>query len=640
MKGAAAKHFLFAIILIFILQTIMLAFIFRSFYKSSVKDINDLGVSNLKSQSSMIEAYLNKGGDVLWLVAETVDEMLKSGTSRDELTEYIEKETRVMQHQLDENFTAIYGYLNGKFVNGSGWSAPEGFDPTTRAWYEEAIRGNGKMVLTAPYMDVHTGKMIVSFCQMLSDQESVLSLDILLDEVQNIAQQMTMDDMGYCFITDSEGLVIAHTDPLEIGKDYSTYEEWPIMWEGIRKSGGNGFEMMTGHGYSTVFTDSMENGLQVVIVVQNSDLYHKLRSQILAGILLSLLIFAVIVVFCVVSLRRISKAELGEQESLERMQKMNMNIIRALASAIDAKDRYTSGHSQRVAEYAVEIARRMGKSEEELNIIYYAGILHDVGKIRVPNKVINKAGKLTNEEFDQVRIHPVSGYHIVCDIHDDARIGYGTKYHHERYDGKGYPNGLEGGDIPEIARIIAVADAYDAMASDRSYRKLLPQNVVRDEILKGKGSQFDPEIADIMLKIIDEDTQYELRQTEESVHNVLVVDDDRMVIMVLMHVLYDMEEVNVIGVQTKEEALAALKDNDISLIVLDLMMPDIDGFTLYQEMRKDSDAPVILMTGDRSMETIMRIRELGIDDYITKPLNGAITRETVHSVLHRSRSKL
>ena len=165
---------------------------------------------------------------------------------------------------------------------------------------------------------------------------------------------------------------------------------------------------------------------------------------------------------------------------------MNTNIIRALAYTIDAKDRYTSGHSQRVADYSLAIAKRMGKSEEEQKIIYNAALLHDVGKIRVPEEVINKPGKLTDEEFDQIRIHPVSGYHILKDIHDDARVAYGAKYHHERYDGKGYPNGLEGENIPEIARIIGVADAYDAMASNRSYRSALPQGVVRSEIEKGK----------------------------------------------------------------------------------------------------------------------------------------------------------
>ncbi len=166
------------------------------------------------------------------------------------------------------------------------------------------------------------------------------------------------------------------------------------------------------------------------------------------------------------------------KKKTEENEKQFTRFVQSLANAIDAKDRYTSGHSQRVANYAVMIAERMGKDDDYLQVVYYAGLLHDVGKIRIPEGVINKPGKLTDDEFDSIRIHSVSGFHILRDIHNDERIAYGAKYHHERYDGTGYPNGLEGDNIPEIARIIAVADAYDAMASERSYRKVLPLSLI------------------------------------------------------------------------------------------------------------------------------------------------------------------
>ena len=179
-----------------------------------------------------------------------------------------------------------------------------------------------------------------------------------------------------------------------------------------------------------------------------------------------------------------------------------IQTVTALSEAVDAKDRYTSGHSKRVAEYSRMIAARMGKTKEEQEEIYRAGLLHDVGKIRVPVEIINKAGKLTDEEYDIIKIHPITGYHILRGISGSRLIAISAKYHHERYDGRGYPNGLEGDRIPEAARILGVADAYDAMTSTRSYRKALPQEVVRAEIEKGKGTQFDPAIADIMLQMI------------------------------------------------------------------------------------------------------------------------------------------
>lgn len=187
----------------------------------------------------------------------------------------------------------------------------------------------------------------------------------------------------------------------------------------------------------------------------------------------------------------------------------------ALVNAIDAKDKYTHGHSSRVAEYSRKIARLSGKSEEECDEIYFSALLHDVGKIGIPSRIINKEGKLTDEEYEEIKKHPEIGENILSSISEYPYLSIGAHHHHERYDGKGYPMGLKGEDIPEIARIVAVADAYDAMTSKRSYRDAIPQSKVREEIIKGAGSQFDPTFASIMQHVIDLDTEYELREREE-----------------------------------------------------------------------------------------------------------------------------
>lgn len=344
--------------------------------------------------------------------------------------------------------------------------------------------------------------------------------------------------------------------------------------------------------------------------------------------------FLCVVFFIVLFVRKSIKYQRMEYESRERLDQLNTNIIRALSYTIDAKDRYTSGHSQRVADYSLAIAKRMGKSEADQKIIYYAGLLHDIGKIRVSEEVINKPARLTEEEFNQIRIHPVSGYHILKDIHEDIRIAYGAKYHHERYDGKGYPNALEGENIPEIARIIGVADAYDAMASNRSYRDALPQEIVRSEIEKGKGKQFDARIADIMLQMIDEDTNYDMCQSDKNSKNILVIDDEIMNIKMVEFILKDVPDFHVTGVETKEETFSVLETKEIHLILLDLKMPDIDGFELYQMIREKYSIPVVLMTADKSIETIQRINELGIDDYLTKPLHAFVVKETIHGIVN------
>jgi len=179
---------------------------------------------------------------------------------------------------------------------------------------------------------------------------------------------------------------------------------------------------------------------------------------------------------------------------------------------IDAKDSYTNGHSTRVAEYSVMIARRMGYTGEKLEQLQYAALLHDIGKIGIPKEIINKPSRLTDEEYEVIKTHPVIGSNILKEISEIPDIAIGARWHHERYDGKGYPDQLMGTEIPEIARIIGVADAYDAMTSNRSYRDLLSQETVSRELEKGKASQFDPQIAEIMLGLIKEDTNYKMHE--------------------------------------------------------------------------------------------------------------------------------
>lgn len=187
----------------------------------------------------------------------------------------------------------------------------------------------------------------------------------------------------------------------------------------------------------------------------------------------------------------------------------------ALVNAIDAKDKYTHGHSSRVAVYAKEIARISGKSDKEIDEVYYAALLHDVGKIGVSDYIIGKDCVLTNEEYEEVKEHTIIGEQILSSISEFPYLSVGAKYHHERYDGKGYPDGLKGDDIPEIARIVAVADAYDVMSSKRNYRDPMPQLRAREELVKGADSQFDPKFARIMIHMIDLDSEYTMKEKEE-----------------------------------------------------------------------------------------------------------------------------
>ncbi len=202
--------------------------------------------------------------------------------------------------------------------------------------------------------------------------------------------------------------------------------------------------------------------------------------------------------------------ELNEKN--KELEILSNEAFEAIAKAVDINDPYTAGHSRRVAEYSRMIAECLGYSDKELEEIYCAGLIHDVGKLGIDNGIINKKGKLSSEEFEEIRKHPLMGYEILKNISIRGNFAYGAKWHHERVDGKGYPDGLAGDKIPEIAKIIAVADAYDAMTSKRSYRDIMPQDKVREQIEEGRGTQFDYEVATIMLSLMDKDREYKMKQ--------------------------------------------------------------------------------------------------------------------------------
>lgn len=209
-------------------------------------------------------------------------------------------------------------------------------------------------------------------------------------------------------------------------------------------------------------------------------------------------------------------ANLKQQDALikenTRIANLSLDVVMALVGTLDAKDEYTNGHSQRVAEYSNLIGAELGFDEKQLRSLYFTALLHDIGKIGTPDAIINKKGRLTPEEYSIVCRHPSTGADILRRINEIPDLYVGALCHHERWDGKGYPQGISGDEIPLTAQIISVADAYDAMTSMRSYRDVMSQEDVRKEIEEGAGTQFSPATAKAMLSIMSRDKSYELRQ--------------------------------------------------------------------------------------------------------------------------------
>lgn len=329
---------------------------------------------------------------------------------------------------------------------------------------------------------------------------------------------------------------------------------------------------------------------------------------------------------------------IDENKRLEEMQEYQENLSRqlidVLCSTVEAKDQYTKGHSLRVAQYAREIMYRMGGDEKTLEEVYYIGVLHDVGKISIDDSIINKKGRLTEEEYEQIKLHTVAGYQILKDVDVIPDLAIGARWHHERYDGTGYPNGLAGENIPLIARIISVADAYDAMTSNRSYHKIMPQSVVREEIVRGMGRQFDPAIARIMLEMIDEDMQYDMKQSNQNrIINILLIDDDAVSHKLVQYSLLS-ENYALTSAYGGKEGIEMLQESKYDICLLDMEMPDMNGFEVLEWIRKNNQKiKVIFLTAERDINVIRKSEDLGADDYITKPVNPNILKESIKNLI-------
>lgn len=232
----------------------------------------------------------------------------------------------------------------------------------------------------------------------------------------------------------------------------------------------------------------------------------------------------------------VKEAVIKAEKAHAAAEKMSFSfkMLETLASTIDAKDKYTNGHSMRVAIYATRLAEALGWDEDKVEKLRYEALLHDIGKIGVPDVILNKPSKLSAVEFGLIKSHTVIGSDILKNMVAVPNASEVARHHHERYDGKGYPSGLSGKEIPVNARIVGIADAFDAMSSDRIYRKALPRDVIREELVNGRGGQFDPDFLDVFLELFDnrklEITQDALYTTERNEDQQSVMEDIEKVI--------------------------------------------------------------------------------------------------------------
>lgn len=250
----------------------------------------------------------------------------------------------------------------------------------------------------------------------------------------------------------------------------------------------------------------------ICVAIEGISVYFvSMVSGLFTGIGMIILLLANIVrtihkIHVVEQTRHQKELEIEKKEN----KKITLQMMQSLSTTIEAKDEYTRGHSRRIAQYAALIAKNLGWTDQEIENIKSCAYLHDIGKIGIPDQILNKPGQLTEDEFNLIKQHPIIGQDILKDITIIPHLGEVTRSHHEHYDGTGYPDGLKGNEIPIQARIITLADSYDAMNSKRIYRNALSFNQIKEEIEKNAGTQFDPKITNVFLKLMDDGSLFNL----------------------------------------------------------------------------------------------------------------------------------
>ena len=294
------------------------------------------------------------------------------------------------------------------------------------------------------------------------------------------------------YINDNDYTVYYKLDGVDSGyRTLQANETFKIEYTNIR--GGK----HTFHIYTRDNDGTRSEKIIDLVIVKDKKVYEKPWFWVLIGLVFALVFASANILIVKI---RMKKSEQKEKE----LKAITIESIEAIARTIDAKDTYTNGHSLRVGHFSRIIASELGVTGDELDNLYYIALLHDIGKIGVPDAILNKPGKLTDEEFGIMKSHVTKGAKILEEISTIPHIVEGAKYHHERYGGGGYPEGLKGEEIPYIARIICCADCFDAMATRRVYKDPYTKEKIISEFERCKGIQFDPHMADVVIRLIEE----------------------------------------------------------------------------------------------------------------------------------------
>ena len=328
----------------FVLMALLVAYFSGRMYKTAYSHVHELGNDKTSAITADLENYLENARSVLWVAADTVDHMVTKGATNGEIVEYITRESSNTASQFDESYTGIYGYINGEYVDGVGWTPPEDYDPTVRDWYKDTVAAGGQPLIVSPYVDAQTGNVIISVCRALTDTNNVLGLDLTLTGVQETVEDISINGNGYGFILNYDGTVIAHNDKSETGKNYKDIPEKSAIYDKVLETGKGYFDMEIDGKKCTVFVDEVFEQWHLAIVVETDVLFADTRSVLIVSGLIGLLVFALISAFYIIGYRHESKVtkRMEEMKATEQKREYEAKILMLEKAAADSANKAKS----------------------------------------------------------------------------------------------------------------------------------------------------------------------------------------------------------------------------------------------------------------------------------------------------------
>ena len=398
----------------FILMVLVVIYTSSMFYRISVSNIYEVGNDKISGVSAALGNYLDTTKSVLWVTADTVDVMIQSKVPTKAISDYLVLETQKHKSQFDENYTGLYGYISGQYIDGLEWEPPADYDPTKRDWYTLSSKAKGELVIVPPYVDAQTGEMVITVCKCLSNNKDVVSLDVYTTHLQEVIESTNIKGKGYGFIVDKNGTVVAHPDKSLNGTNYYKFNGGADLMKKLTESEKGRFESDIDGKTSTVFTKEIMDQWYLVIVVDNDDLFIDVYAQFIVNIVIYTIVFVLIALFYYIAYRKEQKSS-REAEALkisEQQKAYEAEILRLEKAAADSANKAKGDFlAQMSHEIRTPINAVLGMNEMILresgdeNIIEYSENIQTAGRTLL--SLINSILDFSKIEDGKMEIVPV-----------------------------------------------------------------------------------------------------------------------------------------------------------------------------------------------------------------------------------------